>query len=192
MAWYLWMDSHHRSTGYESVALLLSYIGILAFLLCSNEEGSGGRITSQHQELIVLIRSPVIKPAGGLCALTGSNRRRLACKASLLPAEVSAHIAPPHPAYDGARIGFRSRAGVDRCLPLSTHRCLLLPTSWRKWFSFFLVSAETSRYLVCQVENCTLQYQCRLTDTDLCAGSLPTWILTHMVDLTGTAPVSML
>ena len=34
--------------------------------------------------------------------------------------------------------------------------------------------------MVCQVENCTLQHQCRLTDTDLCAGSLPTWILTHI------------
>ena len=120
------------------------------------------------------------------------NRRHPACKADTLPAELSAHITPPHPAYDGVRIGFRSRAGVDQCLPLPTYRCLLLPTSWRKWFSSFLVSTETSRYLVCQVENCTLQHQCRLTDTDLCAGSLPTWILTHIVESRGIEPLSKL
>ena len=46
-------------------------------------------------------------------SVTDLNRRPSACKADALPAELTEHIAPPHPAYDGARIGFRSRAGVD-------------------------------------------------------------------------------
>ena len=92
MAWYRRVGSDHRPTGYESVALPLSYTGILAFLLCSNEEGSGGRITSQHQELIVLIRSPVINPAGGWYTLTDLNRRPSGCKPEALPTELSVHM----------------------------------------------------------------------------------------------------
>lgn len=102
---------------------------------------------SRHRKLIVSIHFLAFILLG-VYSVTDSNRRRPACKAGLLPTEVTERIAPPHPAYDGARIGFRSRAGVDQCLPLLTHECLLLPTSRRKWFSFFLVSEKTSRYLV--------------------------------------------
>ena len=73
-------------------------------------------------------------------------------------------FAPPHPAYDGARISFRSRAGVDQCLPLPTHRCLLLPTFRRKWFSSFLVSEKTNRYSGKGDRICTYNcHACRFT-----------------------------
>ena len=127
------MDLHHQSIGYESIALLLSYVGILAFLLCSNEEGSGGRITSQHQELIVLIRSPVIKPAGGLYTLTDSNRPHPPCRDGVLTTELSGLIVKMEP-NPGLEPGTRCLRCNSSTVELVRHKVvsvgrLELPTS---------------------------------------------------------------
>lgn len=50
--WSLRVASHHRPTGYESVALLLSYRGIYHF----NPSGQGVKVIAQKQSLVHLTR----------------------------------------------------------------------------------------------------------------------------------------
>ena len=156
------MDLHHRSTGYESVALLLSYTGILRSQPFQGHAGAQFNFTA-----LGFTFSPVDqtewRPSADTCALTDLNRRLPACKAGALPAELSAHIvAPPNRTAGLSPIVATSTPKclnklikwlvtnienqTPRCLPLPTRRCLLLPTSRRKWFASFLVSAEASRY----------------------------------------------